>query len=438
MKFTSQKLQEGQSIVIIGGGAGGLELAIKLGRHFKKSSKKIILVDQNRTHIWKPLLHEVAAGSLDPEIDGMDYLSLGKRNGFVFHLGKMTGLNRENKTIELAPLIDFEGETVLKERHIQYAQLVFALGSVTNDFGTEGAKEHCIFLDTPSSAQRFHTKLLNQFLKLQADNNQNTLEISIIGAGATGVELSAELHKTSELLKSYGYDHLTSNRLKIRLIEAGPRLLPALPEKIANSTRIELEKLGVEILLNTAVHKAQANGLYTKDGTFIPSEMSVWAAGIKAPDFLKNIGGLETNKMNQIVVKLSLLSSVDNNVWAIGDCAQCIMPDGSKVPPRAQSAHQMASHLFKNILLQQAGKTLKPYQYVDYGSLVSLSTYTTVGNLMGNLTKGSMFIEGRLARMVYIGLYRMHQFVIYGKIKTLLLMLVNRINKGLRPNLKLH
>lgn len=438
MSVHAQTESSHTNIVVLGGGAGGLELAIKLGRRYKKHSRKIILVDKNRTHIWKPLLHEVASGSLDPEMDGVDYLLLGNRNGFVFHLGTMVELNRGEATITLAPLLDEDQEVVLESRTLSYKQLVFALGSVTNDFGTQGAKENCIFLDSPAGAQKFHNKLLNEFLKLQSDSKDDTLEISIVGAGATGVELAAELYKTSELLQSYGYNHLSSARLKVKLVEAGPRLLPALPERIATSTQRELEKLGVEILLGTVVSKVAKNGLHTKDGQFIESKMSVWAAGIKAPDFLANIGGLETNRINQIVVTSMLTSVSDENIYALGDCAQCTMQDGSKVPPRAQSAHQMASHVYKNIKLLDANKPQSEYKYVDYGSLVSLSTYSTIGSLMGNLSNGSMFIEGRLARIVYISLYRMHQVVIFGVLKTALFMIVNRINNRLRPNLKLH
>lgn len=427
-----------KTIVIVGGGAGGLELAIKLGRFFKKTSQKVVLIDQNRTHIWKPLLHEVAAGSMDADIDGVDYLALSHKNGFIFHLGRMCNLNRESKTIQLSPLLDSEGEIVLPQREISYEQLVLALGSITNDFGTQGAKEHCIFLDSPSSAQRFHTKLLNEFLRLQSDDAIQSLEIAIVGAGATGVELAAELYKTTELLSSFGYDHVSTARLSVKLIEAGPRLLPALPEKIAQSVRFELEKLGVEILLNTQVLSVEKNGLHAKSGEFISSAMAVWAAGIKAPDFLHQLGGLETNKINQLMVMSKLQSTLDPCIFAIGDCAHCIMPDGSKVPPRAQAAHQMADLLFKNFKSAYKGKPTVDYKYVDYGSLVSLSTYSTIGSLMGNLSKGSLFIEGRLARIVYISLYRMHQLVVYGKVKTLLFMLANRINRRLRPNLKLH
>lgn len=427
-----------KAIVIVGGGAGGLELAVKLGRFFKKSAQNIVLIDQNRTHIWKPLLHEVAAGSLDADIDGVDYLAVSHKNGFTFHLGEMCNLDRPSKTILLSRLLDNEGETVLPQREVIYDQLVFALGSVTNDFGTKGAKEHCIFLDSPNSAKRFHAKLLNEFLRLQSDDAIQTLEIAIVGAGATGVELAAELYKTTELLSSFGYDHVSTARLNVKLIEAGARLLPALPERIAQNVRFELEKLGVEILLNTQVSSIEKTGLHAKKGEFISSTMAVWAAGIKAPDFLQQIGGLETNKTNQLMVTGTLQTTLDPSIFAIGDCAHCIMPDGSKVPPRAQAAHQMANLLFKNFKSSFKNKPIANYQYVDYGSLVSLSTYSTIGSLMGNLSKGSLFIEGRLARIVYISLYRMHQLVVYGKVKTMLFMLANRINRRLRPNLKLH
>lgn len=425
-------------IVIVGGGAGGLELAVKLGRFLKKSATNVILVDRNRTHIWKPLLHEVAAGSLDADTDCLDYLALSQKNGFQFRLGEVTGLDRSEKKLSLAAMTDEQGQTVLPARDIHYDKLVFALGSVTNDFGTPGASKYSIFLDSANSAQRFHNRLLNEFLKLQSDTSKDKLDIAIVGAGATGVELAAELYKTAELLKGYGYENVSKARLNVTVVEAGGRLLPALPERIAQKVAHELRQLGVNLKLNTAVSEVLEDGLKTKLDEFIPADMAVWAAGIKAPDFMNNLDGLETNRINQLVVKRTLQTASDEHIYAIGDCAHCIMPDDSKVPPRAQSAHQMASCLFENLKRQHKGEDLKEYRYVDYGSLVSLSSYSTIGSLMGSLSKGSVFIEGKLARMVYISLYRMHQMVVYGKLKTLFFMLVNRISRHLRPALKLH
>lgn len=224
----------------------------------------------------------------------------------------------------------------------------------------------------------------------------------------------------------------------MNLVEAGERILPALPPRISQAAHSELTKLGVHVRTATMVTKADETGLTTKDGEHIPAQIMVWAAGIKVPDFMKDIAGLETNRINQLVVKPTLQTTRDDDIFVIGDLASCQQEDGSFVPPRAQAAHQMASRCFSNIVAKLNDRTLKPYVYKDHGSLVSLSRFSTVGSLMGNLTKGSMMVEGRIARVVYISLYRMHQMALHGVFKTGLMMLVSRINRVLRPNLKLH
>ena len=253
-----------------------------------------------------------------------------------------------------------------------------------------------------------------------------------------GVELSAELHNAVKQLHSYGYKGLTNEALNVTLVEAGERILPALPPRISAAAHNELTKLGVRVLTQTMVTSADEGGLHTKDGEYIEADLMVWAAGIKAPDFLKDIGGLETNRINQLVVEPTLQTTRDPDIYAIGDCASCPRPEGGFVPPRAQAAHQMATCAMNNILAQMNGKPLKNYQYKDHGSLVSLSNFSTVGSLMGNLTRGSMMIEGRIARFVYISLYRMHQIALHGYFKTGLMMLVGSINRVIRPRLKLH
>lgn len=425
-------------IVIVGGGAGGLELATKLGNKLgKKNTAKITLVDKNRTHLWKPLLHEVAAGSLDDGIDALSYRAHAKNHYFHFKLAALMGINRENKTIQLDKLFDDHGTEILPESELSYDILVMALGSVSNDFGTQGVSEHCIFLDSPQQAKKFHHLMLNKYLQLAVKETKK-VSIAIVGAGATGVELSAELYNSLEQVSSYGFEHISDSDLKVSLVEAGDKILPALPERISISAHQELVKLGVDVKIQTMVTQATAQGLMTKDGELIEADLMVWAAGIKAPDFLKDIAGLETNRMNQLVVKNTLQTTLDDSIYAIGDCASCALPNGKFVPPRAQSAHQMASLVAKNILNTLKEKPLQEYKYTDYGSLVSLSNYSTVGSLMGNLTKGSMKIEGRIARIVYISLYRLHQVALHGYIRTLLITIVERINRILRPRLKLH
>ncbi|WP_094751943.1 NAD(P)/FAD-dependent oxidoreductase [Psychromonas sp. CD1] len=426
-------------IVIVGGGAGGLELATKLGNKLgKKNKAKITLVDKNRTHLWKPLLHEVAAGSLDDGIDALSYPAHAKNQYFNFKLGKLKNIDRQNKKIQLSELIDEEdGQIILPESQLNYDILVMALGSVSNDFNTLGVSEHCIFLDTPQQAKKFHHRMLNKYLQLCVQETKQ-VNVAIIGAGATGVELSAELFNALEQVSSYGFEHIDAKGLKVSLIEAGNKILPALPERISKSAHKELSKLGVDVRTSTMVVEATEKGLLTKSGEFIEADLIVWSAGIKAPDFLKNIAGLETNRINQLVVKPTLQTSLDDSIYAIGDCASCALEKGGFVPPRAQSAHQMASLVAKNIIASLASKTLVDYKYTDYGSLVSLSHYSTVGSLMGNLMKGSMKVEGRMARLVYISLYRMHQVALHGYFRTVLITIVGRINRVLRPRLKLH
>ena len=157
-------------IVVVGGGAGGLELVTKLGRKLGMSGKaQITLVDRNRTHLWKPLLHEVAAGSLDAGVDALSYQSHARNNGFEFQLGSLTNIKRDEKRIVLAPIVGEKGEQVLAERELTYDYLVMAIGSVSNDFNTPGVRDNCIFLDSPDQAFRFHGLLMNQFLKFAAD-----------------------------------------------------------------------------------------------------------------------------------------------------------------------------------------------------------------------------------------------------------------------------
>ena len=428
-------------IVIVGGGAGGLELATRLGRSLgKRKQASIVLVDANLTHIWKPLLHEVAAGSLNSSEDELNYVAQGKWNHFEFQLGRMSGLDRERKTIELAATLDEDGHELLPERVLSYDSLVIAVGSTTNDFGTPGAAEHCIFLDTREQAERFHRQMLSHYLRAHASNSDDgRISVAIVGAGATGVELAAELHHAAHELAAYGLDRIQPQNMRITLIEAGPRVLPALPERISGPVHKTLEKLGVTVLTGTAVSQVTREALLTAQGMEVPASLKVWAAGIRAPAFLKDLDGLESNRINQLLVRPTLQTTLDDNIFAFGDCAACPLGDGSErnVPPRAQAAHQQASLLAKSLKRRLENQPLDAFAYRDYGSLISLSRFSAVGNLMGNLM-GSVKLEGWLARMFYISLYRMHQMALYGVLRTSLLMLGDRIGRSTEPRLKLH
>ncbi len=431
-------------IVVVGGGAGGLELVRRLGTRFGRERHDIILVERNATHIWKPLLHEVAAGSLDANLDEVGYRSHGRRWGYRYFPGVMAGIDRKRKRVRIAPIVDEDGREIMGPHEIRYDYLVLAVGSVSNDFGTPGVREHCIFLDTRAQADRFRQRLLNQCLRvsrtISTDPNADALvRVAIVGGGATGVELAAELYNAAAGLRHYGLEVFDESRLKVTLIEAGPRILPALPEQLAAAAQAELEALGVRIITSAAVVEANANGIVTKAGEFIPAEMRVWAAGVKGPDVLADLDGLEASRSNQIVVRPTLQTTSDDLIFALGDCCSCTLPGETRaVPPRAQAAHQMADTVFDNLCAAMNGRRLKPFKYVDHGSLVSLSEFSTVGSLMGNLVGGRMAVEGRLARFVYVSLYRMHLLAIHGWLRGLAMIAIGHVNQIIRPKLKLH
>lgn len=431
-------------VVIVGGGAGGLELATRLGDSLGRKGKALItLIDKTKTHVWKPLLHEVAAGSMNPEQHQLDYLAQAHWHGFRFRLGSMVGLNRAKQEVYTSPVFDDEGNEIIPGRTFQYDTLVIAIGSTTNDFGIKGARENCIALDTQEQAERFHRRLINSLLKAQTQAEPvkaGQLEVVIVGAGATGVELSAELHNTTRELAAYGLDKIQPDRdISISLIEASDRVLPALPPKLSNTVDLELRKLRVHVYTGERVTEVTDKGIYTHSGRFIPSELVVWAAGIKAPDFLANLDGLETNRINQLVVKQTLQTTRDENIFAFGDCAECAwLGHDTSVPPRAQAAHQEASLLVKSIKNRINLKALPEFHYRDYGSLVNLGRYSTVGSLMGSLGGGNMFIQGMVARIMYKSLYKMHLVSLHGVTTVFLQTLARFITRRRETGVKLH
>ncbi len=432
-------------IVVVGGGAGGLELVRRLGAHFGREKFDIILIERNHTHVWKPLLHEVAAGSLDANLDEVGYRSHGHRWGYRFFLGSLESIDRERRRVRVAPILDERGEVLIGAHEIRYDYLVLAVGAIANDFGIEGVREYCLFLDDRAQADRFRQRLLDHCLRvsrgLVADPTADLrVEIAIVGGGATGVELAAELFNAAAGLRHYGLETFDESRLRVTLIEAGPRLLPALPERLSEAARAELENLGVRVLTATNVVRATREGVETSAGERIQADIRVWAAGVRGHEFLRDIGGLETTRNCQLAVKPTLQTTRDARVFAMGDCA-FFVPEGETrpVPPRAQAAHQMAAIVFANLCASiEGGKPLRDFVYRDKGSLVSLSRYSTVGSLMGNLVGGRMAIEGRLARLVYVSLYRMHLIGIHGWLKGLALIALGRVNQVIRPRLKLH
>jgi NADH dehydrogenase len=431
-------------VVVVGGGAAGLELATRLGERLgRRGRASVTLVERARTHLWKPLLHAVAAGSLDPGEYEVDYLAQAHWHAFRYRFGEMIGLDRAKKEVRLAATFDDEGREITPPRPVGYDTLVIAVGSVTNDFGTPGVAQFAVPLETPAQAERFNRRLVNACLRAQTQAGPvraGQLHVAIVGAGATGTELAAELHRTTREVVAYGLDRIDPQHdIRIVLIEGAPRILPGLPERIALATHRLLDEIGVEVHAGARVTEVTAEGLRLADGSFIPSELVVWAAGVKAPDVVREVDGLETNRINQLVVEPTLQTTRDPDVFAIGDCAACPRPGTSgPVPPRAQAAHQQAAHMVRQIERRLRGQPLQPYTYRDFGSLVSLGRWSTVGNLMGFLLGRSIFIEGLFARIMYLSLRLSHERALNGTARAMLSLVARALSRRAGPQVKLH
>ena len=422
-------------VVVIGGGAGGLELATRLGdKYGKRGRARVTLVDRSRTHLWKPLLHEVAAGSMDMHQHQLDFLAQARWHHFTFVLGALAGLDRAAKEVVVAQVTDDEDQVILPQRRVPYDKLVIAIGCESNDFNTPGVREHAFTLDSAWQAHLFHRRLVNACFHANFANDGRVLDIAIVGAGATGVELAAELHNTIRVLAAYGLENFDPARqIRLSIVEAGPRILPGLPDHVAEGTLGVLKDLGVEVHTGDKAVEVTSEGVRTSSGKLVRGDFTVWAAGIRCPDVLKDLDGLESNRLNQLVVKPTLQATRDDDVYAIGDCAAAPWIEGRTVPPRAQAAHQQSSHLVTTLL-----RTPQPYRYRDFGSLVSLGHYETIGQLMGFVASEKFRVEGYLAKLFYISLYKQHLWALHGFWRMALDTLARMIRSQVEPKVKLH
>ncbi|MGB0514929.1 MAG: NAD(P)/FAD-dependent oxidoreductase, partial [Wenzhouxiangellaceae bacterium] len=388
--------KSGKRVVIVGGGIAGLELATALGRKWsgRRDAPSVMLIDRDSAHVWKPMLHTIAAGTRDIFQQQTPYLAQAHDAGFEYQPGEMCGLEREAREIELAPLLGPDGRLLVPARKISYDCLIMAVGSEANDFGTSGVAEHCFRIDSRLQADAFNREVRIRILQCLAQDQK--LSIAIVGGGATGVELAAELVRLTETAVTYGAKTLAS-RISVTLIESGDRLLAAFPQNISDTTRETLENLGVNVVTGARVTGAVQEGLTLADGARIDATLMVWAAGVKGPAFLSELSGLECTRNNQLVVQSSLQTRQDSAIFAIGDCASLTLPDAERpLPPTAQVAHQQAQHLIGNLpgfLLE--GRPIPDFRYHDFGSLVSLADYDAYGSLgkLGLLKGGT--IRGR-------------------------------------------
>ncbi|GBQ26279.1 NADH dehydrogenase [Acetobacter estunensis NRIC 0472] len=417
-------------ILIVGGGVAGLALATRLGKAFgRQGQARITLIDKSFSHVWKPMLHCFAAGTAQNENDRISFMAQASRHGFEFWPGEVVGLDRDKREVMLGPVRSSEGEVVLEGRTVNYDALVLSIGSCANDFGTPGVAENCLFIDNLVEANGFNEKFRLELLRAFADDSE--LDIAIVGGGATGTQLAAELHKALELVGLHSFSQKPPT-LKITLLEAGPRILPAFPEAVSAAAQKELERIGVEVKTSAMVSGADERGFSLKDGSHIPAKLRVWAAGVKAPTVTRGFGGLSLSRSGQIIVKPNLQSVDDPHIFAMGDCS--FIQDGP-LPPTAQVARQQAHHLAAQLpAWVRGGGEIPPCVFRNKGAIVALGDYNGWGTLPGGTVFGGGFLRGLSARLGHLMLYRQHQVELFGVVRGLLSCLADGLDTIVRPS----
>lgn len=394
------------SIVIVGGGAGGLELATALARG---QGRDVLLVDRHACHVWKPRLHEVAAGHGPGQVDEISYATLAEQWGFAFRQGELLDVLPDARMVRLAPVCDEDGHEIAPAESIGFQALVLAVGGVTPDLGVEGVAEHAFRLDDLVDAGRIFKTLSRGLLARVARGDSAAFDVVIAGSGATGVELA------SHLVEGHQCNTVAPRRdlpeVRVTMLEAMDGIMPGMADDVRANIRQRLEGQGVRIVTAAQVSRVTPGAVETEDGATHASDLTVWTTGTVGPEIASRIGALPTNDKRQWLVRRSLQSKASEAVFALGDCA---VIEESPAPPTAQAASEQAAHLSRTIPAWLGGAAPEPFEYRNRGTVLSLAEGGSVAKFKTGFSDDLM-INGRLARAAYRGLYRQHQFRILGR-----------------------
>ncbi|RYY83627.1 MAG: NAD(P)/FAD-dependent oxidoreductase [Comamonadaceae bacterium] len=324
-------------------------------------------------------------------------------------------------------------------RTLAYGRLVLALGSEENDFGTPGAREHCLFLNSPDQAIRIRDALLIGAFRV-ARGQQDRLSVAVIGGGATGVELSAEIRRAIDALRTHE-PALDRSCVHVTVIEASERLLSAGPPEVSDYASTMLDGQQVDVILGDRVARIDADGVLLQSGRRVEAQLRIWTAGIRGPGVFAQIAALPRTPSGRVAVDARLRCVGLPDIYATGDCAEWTdAQTGRPAPYTAQIAAAQARYLATALAAADAGRLLAPFRFESAGAIVSFGDRGAAGNLTTRFGRRSRdhFVQGLSARLVYAALYRRHELAIHGWRGALARLLSDWLARAWQPVLKLH
>ena len=355
MEKTSQKPR----VVILGAGFGGLTAARAMA-----DTAHVTVVDRHNFQTFLPLLYQVSTAGLAADHVAHPIRGALRKSGVQFRMGSPISVDHKNKTIKL------DSSEVLA-----FDQLIVALGSVTADFSIPGVAEYALGMKSVSEALAIRAEVMRRFEDLCRFEDDTSFSISVVGGGPTGVEMAGAFAELVRGPLKNDQAHAAAH-IRINLIEAGPRILPMFSEKLSARAKKDLEKLGVNVLLNTAVAELKPRSIIVKDGNEIASEVTIWAAGVKG----EPAGGLLNLPLVSTRIDVDQNLQVKNypGIFAIGDISGFVGKDGRFLPMVAPVAMQQARHVAKQIKRLAAGQELKPFKYIDKGSMATIGRHKAI------------------------------------------------------------
>jgi NADH dehydrogenase len=373
-------------VVILGGGFGGLAAARALYK-----SAEVTVVDRHNFQTFLPLLYQVSTAGLAADHVAYPIRGALRKTNIKFRMGSPISVDHKNKEVKL------DSSEVL-----QFDHLIVALGSVSADFGIPGVNEYALGMKTVHEALTIRAEIMRRFEDLCRFEDETKLSISVIGGGPTGVEMAGAI---AELIRGplKSDQANAAAHIQVSLIEAGPRLLPPFAPSLSERTKKDLEKLGVKVLLNTAVKAIEHRKIILKDDSVLNSEITIWAAGVKGSDAMAQLN-LPTNG-NRVAVEPTMQVKNYPNVWALGDIAGALGKDGRPLPMVAPVAIQQGKFIAKQIARLISNKPLTDFKYLDKGSMATIGRNKAVVQVKG------LKISGPIAWLIWLWL---HLFYLLG------------------------